>query len=77
MASENVRKQFKLLVIMAALSLWFTSLFGVQAEAASQLASNRNGSRPLKKSIFSVASIDVTPCIKYWGLIELFVEVLK
>lgn len=41
MASENVRKQFKLLVIMAALSLWFTSLFGVQAEAASQLASNK------------------------------------
>ena len=36
LASVNVRKQSKLLVIMVTLSLWFTSLFDVQAEAASQ-----------------------------------------
>ncbi|WP_338448512.1 C40 family peptidase [Niallia oryzisoli] len=36
MASANVRKQSILFLLLAALSLWFTSLFGVQAEAASQ-----------------------------------------
>ena len=36
MASVTVRKQSKLFILLATLTLWFTGLFGVQAEAASQ-----------------------------------------